>query len=517
MVKRKMYQEIKKLQKLGFSKRQISLKLQMDKKTVRKYCSMDDVQFGEYLKKHRYRNKEFDNLKADILDLYRENDNIKLPVSAVYDYLEEIVGALPANENSLRNYIKFLEATGKIIFNNKERNYSKVKELPYGKQLQIDFGEEKKPLGGKYYIFGAVLSASRFKYAALQDRPFTALDLIGHLLDCFDYIHGLPEELVIDQDSIMVVDENKGDIIYTKVFGDFIKEMDLEMRVCRKSDPESKGKIENFVKYIKYNFFAFRRFENLSEARESLLKWLIRRANGKISQATKKIPLIEIETERIHLRKLKNSIYRKDQCSMREERVANEKNRISVDSCHYEIPSGYKNRIVEIYKTDTRLFVYDRHTGEEIASHSLSLIPGQLVKNKVVLRDMSKKASDLKKEVADYFSYTGWKRFLDFNFKTFSRYVRDQCLEAKKYFKDKDINAESFKTALDYCMENQTYSMANLNDSYIYFLKKDTERSTPVVNISDRKSRIDMPGINVSKPDLSPYRDVLKKNGGQQQ
>ena len=58
----------------------------------------------------------------------------------------------------------------------------------------------------------------------------------------------------------MVVSENRGDIIYTKDFKQFIEEMDLNMYVCRKSDPESKGKIENLIKFIKRNFLRIRDF-----------------------------------------------------------------------------------------------------------------------------------------------------------------------------------------------------------------------------------------------------------------
>ena len=64
-----------------------------------------------------------------------------------------------------------------------------------------------------------------------EDKPFTTLNLITHLLSCFDYIGGMPSELVIDQDSVMVVSENHGEIIYTKDFGYFIQEMDLRMYV----------------------------------------------------------------------------------------------------------------------------------------------------------------------------------------------------------------------------------------------------------------------------------------------
>ena len=123
---------------------------------------------------------------------------------------------MPATERSFRNYISYLVETEHLKLNNHKRIYSPVAELPYGKQLQIDFGEYRTQKGLKLYIFAAVLSASRYKYSALQDRPFTTLDLIHHLLDCFEYLGEIPEELVIDQDKVMVISENRGDIIYTK-------------------------------------------------------------------------------------------------------------------------------------------------------------------------------------------------------------------------------------------------------------------------------------------------------------
>lgn len=220
-----MYHEIKRLQKQGYGKNRISRELGVDKRTVIKYCAMDEEEYRCYLERSQNREKGFDSFRTMILDLYRNNDCIRLPVSAVYDYLEETQKELPANENSLRNYIGYLQKTGQLTLSDKKRYYTRVADMPYGLQLQIDFGEQTDQKGGKYYIFAAVLSASRFKYAALQERPFTAYDLVEHLLDCFDYLGGIPEELVIDQDSIMVVAENVGDIIYTKVFGDFIGEM----------------------------------------------------------------------------------------------------------------------------------------------------------------------------------------------------------------------------------------------------------------------------------------------------
>ena len=72
------------------------------------------------------------------------------------------------------------------------------------------------------------------------------------------YMGGMPEELVFDQDSIVCVSENAGDIIYTYEFEKFRQECGLSIRMCRGADPESKGKIENVVKYIKGNFLSHR-------------------------------------------------------------------------------------------------------------------------------------------------------------------------------------------------------------------------------------------------------------------
>ncbi len=62
------------------------------------------------------------------------------------------------------------------------------------------------------------------------------------------------------------------------------------MYVCRKADPESKGKIENLVGFVKKNFLQVRICDTLEDASCGLASWLSRRANGRISSATGMIP-----------------------------------------------------------------------------------------------------------------------------------------------------------------------------------------------------------------------------------
>lgn len=463
-----MYQEIQKLKKKGFLKSEISRKLNIDPETAAKYYGMSEEEYRAYALEHMYRDKGFNRYRNEVLEVYERNGYRRLLMSAVYDYLEERSGELPGGEKTLRNYIGYLIETNQLELNENLRVYMKVPELPFGKQLQLDFGEYRMPSGLRLYIFAAVLSASRYKYVAFQGKPFTTIDLIGHLLDCFGYIGGIPEELVIDQDSVMVVSENHGDIVYTQNFGYLIEEMGLKMYVCRKKDPETKGKIENLVGYVKQNFLSTRDFQVLEEAQERLAAWLVRRANGKISQATKRIPAEVIEEERAHLRPLRASIYQKQSILGREERVADENALISVNASQYSLPARYRNKTVEIYKTEGRLFVFDRHTGEEIIEHTLSLTPGAKIGCKSSRRKDGRSTADIRGEVQKKFPLARWGEFLEQNFQAYTRYVRDQCIEAEKRFSG-DVDLEVLEQALAFCLEHKTYSMTNLFDTYRYY------------------------------------------------
>ncbi|WP_299095891.1 DDE-type integrase/transposase/recombinase, partial [uncultured Metabacillus sp.] len=136
-------------------------------------------------------------------------------------------------------------------------------------QVQVDFGYTKqKTISGKEIklcFISFVLSHSRYKYVEWLDRPFTTRDVIRSHENAFEAFGGIPKEIVYDQDSLIVVSENKGDLILTSEFLSYREERGFNLYVCRKADPESKGKIENVVKFIKRNFAKHRIFHNLEK------------------------------------------------------------------------------------------------------------------------------------------------------------------------------------------------------------------------------------------------------------
>ena len=513
MVDRRMYKKIQACKSQGLFRSEIARRLELDPGTVGKYYDMGEAEYTEYLRSHKYRDKVFDQSKQSIIDVYRENGFKKLSMSAVFDYLEEKQGEeLAGNEQTLRNYIGYLRKSGQLVLKSGKRIYKKVSELALGRQLQIDFGEYTTRSGLKLYIFAAVLSASRYKYCAYQEHPFTTVDLIFHLLNCFDYLNGIPFEVVIDQDSVMVVSENHGDIIYTGDFSYFIEEMNLRMYVCRKADPETKGKVENTVGFVKSNHLSVRDFESLEEAQGSLARWLRRRANGKISQATGRIPADVIEEERGHLRPLKNSIYRKDMIVGREPRQADDRSLITVGLSKYSVPAEYKNREVDIYQTDTECFVFDQDSGVQIAQHRLSLIVGREITKREHFRTTGKTTEELREEVEKLFGLENWKRFVEACFKTYHRYVRDQCFEAKRRFGE-GVDEELLDQALEFCLEHKTNSMTNLADTYQYYKGlTETETGEDILEqLSPQLKQVAQykKDIRVSKRDIAVYKSLV--------
>ena len=65
--------------------------------------------------------------------------------------------------------------------------------------------------------------------------------------------------------------------------------MTTPIRLCYPYRPETKGKIENTVKYVRNNFWSGRIFESLSDINVQCLKW-IQKVNSQIHGTTHQIP-----------------------------------------------------------------------------------------------------------------------------------------------------------------------------------------------------------------------------------
>lgn len=466
-----MYSKIKELQRKGFTMRQTAKILNIHRSTVKKYRSMsleDYMETAETIRKL----SSLDEYKTIILEWIK--DFPSMTSAQVYDWLLEHYDP-DISERSVSRYVKGLREEYNIPKVAEPRDYEAMDELPMGHQMQLDFGVKNMPLPGrkgskKVYFLAAVLAHSRFKFGYFQDKPFTTQDLIHGMNLMFQYFGGTTKEIVVDQDSIIVVSENNGDIIFTYEFEQYKQQHNLDIWVCRKADPESKGQVENVVKFVKRNFLPHRMYMEPNDLNLSFLAWLDRTGNAKVHKTTKKVPAKVFEFEREHLRPIlfTEKHFRGSSIS----RTVRKDNTFIYESNRYSLPLGThtKHKEVGIAVEGDVLSVYNEFYDYIITEHKISLAKGQLIKLTEHRRDKDSSLNKLEEELLSLMEasdfHNDWKLYLKKVRELKSRYYRDQLSILKALIFEYDI--EPLDEALVYCSANELYSMNDIKNACNY-------------------------------------------------
>jgi hypothetical protein len=89
--------------------------------------------------------------------------------------------------------------------------------------------------------------------------------------------------------------------LFTERFLSYKIFVGFQAHICRPSDPQSKGKIEAVIKFVKINFLKHRTFHGIDSLNHELIEWLDRTGNGLIHGTTKLVPKLVFNEERRHL------------------------------------------------------------------------------------------------------------------------------------------------------------------------------------------------------------------------
>lgn len=397
-----------------------------------------------------------------------------MSAAQVEDWLKERYEGFKVGESTVRSYVRELREQYKIKKETSPRIYEAIPDPPFGEQAQVDFGHTKQKTIDhkevKLNFISFVLSNSRYKYKEWLDRPFTTLDVIKAHERAFKWYGGIPSELVYDQDSLIVVSENGGDLVLTEEFQKYKEARDLTLRVCRKADPESKGKIENVVGFIKYNFAKHRFFHNIDSWNEDGWEWLDRTRNYKVHNTTKKRPVDVFSLERQHLRPVTKNLDIKSNYENSISRCVHKDNTIRYLSNRYSVPLGTfgKYETVGIKETEEKqLIIYHLHTGELIAKHNIPDGKGILIKDRKHSRDRTKGIDAFIDTIAQYFKDTEQTyAFLQTIREKYPRYTRDQLQMILK--EAKENSKELLSAALKECMKRNLYSATDFSDVVSY-------------------------------------------------
>jgi transposase len=468
-----MYSNIHNLKNQGFSKRQIARELGIDFRTVRKYLSMEPGEFNEKtLNRERRRNLAlYEGVVAGWLKQYPD-----MSAAQVRDWLAEHYQVSAAERTARRFVAKVREKHAIPKAKESARQYAAVTDPPMGRQMQVDLGvawvfDAYKRRHIKLHVVAAVLSHSRYKWGSWSASPLNAARFVGELQACFEYMGGMPQEIVFDQDRLLAVDENYGDLIFTKEFEQFRAASGFAVRLCRKADPESKGRVEAVVKYFKRNFAKNRQFVGIDIWNDSFCEWLSRTGNQKEHGTTKKIPA-EVFSQEILLMKPVPSA--RKVCNDIITRQVHKNNTVFYEGNRYSVPIGTypKDSAVSLSVDGGRLTIKNLFGDRVIAEHELSRAKGELVAKSSHRRDKSAALEELQNSLAARFgdSEGAWA-FLALIRQLKPRYARDQFSLIKKTL-DGSQNPAAAGMALEYCATHNLYSAVEFRDAVAYFADK---------------------------------------------
>lgn len=245
------YSKIQALKRKGFNKSQSARNLGVNRETVGKYWNMTPDEYAARSTTAKTRRKKPDPYKEFVVENLMKYPDMS--AAQLYDWIKErnCLETLDFQERCFRNYVKAIRREFDIKKLETSRQYEATEELPPGKQAQVDMGEiSLETVSGRHrkiYCFGMVLSHSRYKFILWQEKPFTTETFIRAHIKAFNFFGGRPQELVYDQDKILAVSENHGDIVYTEGFQSYVNEMKFDIFLCHGADPESKGYGKKYI------------------------------------------------------------------------------------------------------------------------------------------------------------------------------------------------------------------------------------------------------------------------------
>jgi hypothetical protein len=513
-----MKQKIQELKEMGLSKTEIIRRFIKDNEnppswpTVVKYYDMDEAESSQESPFAKDRVFDVEPYRTTIMEILKRNPK-NLKISSIYDVLEEqyvdtkMVVHLPGNEQTLRNYVRWLRGTGQVPQpENKGRIYELVEGIPPGKQLIVDFGEQKIEDGITIHFMCMLLRFSKFLFVVAQDHKFNSAEACRGLYLCFKRIGGRVEELVIDQDSVFIYEEKYGEIIETQTFSAFLKEQTLSLFVCRKGDPESKGGIEKSVQFVKQNYFSARKLHTLQEARTGISSWLDRK-NVRIERATYQIPVEQLKVEQQFLQPLVPSLY----ALVENDFVIYEVKDmpyVRYKANRYQVPRSYCFTSVKYKVINDIIHIYDISTGNKIIQHEIDKRKG-----------ITLKAPELKKEPSDAWKAIATSLRIKYYSKSLDHFINGVCKEHIRYrfeqlkaierFLDsrKPIDKEFLEQVFAACCNQYAYSISGLESIFAWLENARHLNDVPMDPLETKP----LSGVEVQQRGLESYAKAFRK------
>ena len=327
----------------------------IDRRTIKKYnngyCKQDTK---------KIRKSKLDNYKDEI------KEKLELPgitIAGLYQYM--------CKDKDIGTYSNFYKYIKKNKLKPNKNNKVHLRyETDFGKQLQFDWKEDIQMISKygevfEFNIFSSTLGASRL-HIFLYSKFKTRIDVQRCLIKTFEYIGGLPEELLTDNMS-SIVNTKTGE--FYKEFKSFIKDLGIESKKCKPRHPFTKGKDESANRFMSWLIPYNNEFEDEQELIK-IINEINLKANKQVNSTTGVAPILLFNKEKEYLKPLPN------QKIMDQYKIFTQQIKISNESLFYykgkkySVPNRFINHTLSLQEDNNKLYIY--YNKDLITIHDIS-------------------------------------------------------------------------------------------------------------------------------------------------
>jgi transposase len=242
-------------------------------------------------------------------------------------------------------------------------------ETAPGEQGQVDWGSfgfiTHQGRTYRLYAFVMTLGWSRASYLRFTISSDTTWFIRCHL-HAFAYLGGVPKRLLYDNLKSVVLRRDAEDVIqWNPRFLDFADVAGFSPQACKPYRPQTKGKVENGVKYVRGNFWPGLHFQDLDDLNTQALAWLNTTANPRVHGTTGEVPFTRLRSEGLQAAD-KALTY---DTSVLITRRSSKDCFISYAGNLYSVPAAYARKTLQVKITEAEELVICSEVGQEVARH----------------------------------------------------------------------------------------------------------------------------------------------------
>ena len=241
----------------------------------------------------------------------------------------------------------------------------------------MDFGyfTYHTPKGSRrqLYAFVMVLSWSRALYVEFIRRADVATFMRCHL-NAFHAFGGVPERCLYDNAKVVVLERTEtGEPVFNPRFLDFARRLGYGIQLCHPYRPQTKGRVENGIKYLRHNFWPGARFVDDADLNRLAQAWVDGVANQRVHGTTHERPADRLRREQPTL----GALPARERLTpfVREDRRVGRDGYVQWERSWYGVRWPWAGKVVQVQGDERAVQIW---VGDErLAVHPRATHPGQ--------------------------------------------------------------------------------------------------------------------------------------------